>query len=195
MPIPAGEVWDAVRAAVAGHSVRRIAAGNRPRAAVLLPLLPFVSGPALLFTVRSHEVEHHKGEISFPGGAADPADGHPCRTALRELQEEVGVHPDHVELLGELSHQVTRSEFHVTPFVGILDRAPYPYRPSATEVAALLEVPLGHLLDPANREQREVLQEGQRRRVCIYHWRRYRIHGATAAILGTFLDAVTTQLK
>ena len=119
-------------------------------AAVLIALVPHEEGPCVIFQVRSYDVEHHKGEISFPGGAVDPEDPDLRHTALRESQEELGIDPGHVEVLGEMSHYVTHTGFHVTPYVGVLDRAPYPYVTSEIEVAEVLDVPLAHLLDSAN---------------------------------------------
>ena len=141
-----------------------------------------------MLTVRSHEVEHHKGEISFPGGALDSIDEHPMAAALREADEEVGLRPEHVEVLAEQSHYRTMSDFHVTPYVGLIDRAPYPFRPLAIEVGEIITPSLSHLLDPANIafEQRE--RDGQTFHMREYWYQGHRIFGATATMLGRFLD-------
>ncbi len=182
-----------VRQAVASHDLQTLPADiGRWRAAVLIALLPY-DDPQVVLTVRSHQVEHHKGEISFPGGALDSVDEHPMAAALREADEEVGIRAEHVEVLGEQSHYRTMSDFHVTPYVGLLDRAPYPFRPLAIEVGEIITPTLSHLLDPANIafERRE--RDGQ-----VFHMREYwyeghRIFGATATMLGRFLDDLSRR--
>ncbi len=177
-----------VRQAASSHNLQTLPPElGRWRAAVLIALLPY-DDPAVVLTVRSQQVEHHKGEISFPGGALDSLDEHPMAAALREADEEVGLRAEHVDVLGEQSHYRTMSDFHVTPYVGIIDRAPYPFRPLEIEVGEIITPSLAHLLDPTNItfEQRE--REGE-----IFHMREYwyeghRIFGATATMLGRFLD-------
>ncbi len=177
-----------VRQAAGVHVIQKLPADiGRWRAAVLIALLPY-DDPEVVLTVRSQQVEHHKGEISFPGGALDSIDEHPMAAALREADEEVGLRAEHVEVLGEQSHYRTLSDFHVTPYIGLIDRAPYPFRPLEIEVGEIITPSLSHLLDPANIafEQRE--REGE-----VFHMREYwyeghRIFGATATMLGRFLD-------
>lgn len=177
-----------IRQAAASHDVRTLPADiGRWRAAVLIALLPY-DDPEVILTVRSQQVEHHKGEISFPGGALDSLDEHPMAAALREADEEVGLRAEHVEVLGEQSHYRTLSDFHVTPYVGIIDRAPYPFRPLEIEVGEIITPSLSHLLDPANItfERRE--REGEIFHMREYWYEEHRIFGATATMLGRFLD-------
>ncbi len=177
-----------VRSAAAGHDIQTLPEDiGRWRAAVLIALLPY-DDPEVVLTVRSHEVEHHKGEISFPGGALDSADEHPMAAALREADEEVGLRAEHVDVLGEQSHYRTMSDFHVTPYVGLIDRAPYPFRPLAIEVGEIITPSLSQLLDPSNVAFERRTRDGQ-----VFHMREYwyeghRIFGATATMLGRFLD-------
>lgn len=177
-----------VRQAATRHDIQTLPADiGRWRAAVLIALLPY-DDPEVVLTVRSHEVEHHKGEISFPGGALDTADEHPMAAALREADEEVGIRAEHVEVLGEQSHYRTMSHFHVTPYVGLIDRAPYPFRPLAIEVGEIITPSLSHLLDSSNITFEKRERDGQ-----VFHMREYwyeghRIFGATATMLGRFLD-------
>ncbi len=161
-------------------------------AAVLLLLYERDDGIHLLFQERSHQVEHHKGQISFPGGARDEGDEDAAFTALRETHEEVGVLPTDVDLLGELDEIWTISDFRVRPFVGWLREWPYPFRFAPREVASLLEVPLDHLADPATLvdDVREI--DGRRVVLPAYHWGEHRIWGATARILTNFLDVYRT---
>lgn len=123
---------------------------DKTRAAVLVPLLPVDGAPHLLFTRRAHHLPHHRGEVSFPGGRLHPEDGTDlARTALRESQEEIGLDPADVTVLGALDDVETRaSRFVITPFVGVV---PYPYewRPSPDEVDAIFTVPLAVLSAPA----------------------------------------------
>lgn len=187
-------LWSAIEAAVNGHEVRTLQADGRAPVAVLILLVPHASGPHVVFTVRSQEVEHHKGEISFPGGMQDAGDRDLCATALRESHEEVGTPPSDVEVLGELSHYVTRTGFHITPFVGRLSHAPYAYTPSAVEVAEVLEVPLTHLLAAQHWEQRAIVREGRTIEMRSYRWHDHLIYGATAMMLRMFLSDVAAEL-
>lgn len=116
--------------------------------AVLAPLFFRDGEPHLLFTKRTYEVEHYKGHISFPGGAYHEAeDGSLLLTALRETEEEIGLKPEHVEVLGELDSLISVTHgYFIVPFVGVFPH-PYPFQTSSIEVAELIEVPLAHLMD------------------------------------------------
>ncbi len=159
------------------------------RAAVLLPLYDVGDEIHVLFTRRSELVEHHKGQISFPGGAYDASDPDLKFTAVRETWEEIGVDPDHIDVIGQLDEMITISNFLVRPFVGrILRPAPYPFVHSEVEVAEIIEVPLAHLQDEANVVSE--LRTYQGREVMAYSFRfgDHLIWGATARILKQFLD-------
>ena len=158
---------------------RVISPSERPPAAVLVSL--YGPGPdyLLLYTVRTHKVEHHKGEISFPGGVHDPGDSSLTHTALRESLEEIGVMSEHVEVLGLLDDTVTRSNFVVTPVVGRVEGHPYAFRLHEEEVEELLEVPLSHLADPANHVPHPLDPTG-RRGYPAYKFGDHIIFGATA---------------
>lgn len=160
-------------------------------AAVLVPLFSRQGQMNVLLTKRSQLVEHHKGEISFPGGKLDDSDPNLLSCALRETSEEIGVHPSDVEILGELDDFYTvATSFLVVPFVGII---PYPYdfQTSPREIDELLRIPLDVFLDPHRR--RETIMEVNRRPVTIvsYLWENQVIWGATARILSHFADIVT----
>ncbi len=171
-----------------GRTDRREA---KPAAALLL-LYEREDGLHVLFQERSHQVEHHKGEISFPGGARDETDSSAAFTALRETHEEVGVAPEDVDLLGELDEIWTRSDFRLRTFVGWLCEWPYTFEFEPLEVASLLEVPLAHIADPATLvdDVREI--DGRRVVLPSYYWGEHRIWGATARILTNFLDVYRT---
>lgn len=160
-----------------------------PRAAVLIPLFEKDGSCHILFTVRSHQVKHHKGQISFPGGVFDDEDEDLKRTALREVFEEIGVKERDVQVLGALDDIVTSSEFVVTPFVGVI---PYPYsfRLSMDEIAELIEVPLASLLDLTSFAEREITDNDLKRVVESYQHGQHIIWGATARILKQFLGVI-----
>lgn len=160
------------------------------RAAVLVPLYDTDEGPFVLFTRRTDTVEHHKGQISFPGGAADPADPDVLTTALRETEEELGIPPTDVKVLGTLDDVPTVvSGFVITPFVGIIPH-PYPLRVSPVEIAEVLFVPVSVFRDPAKMRVEERDREGERIKVYFYYHGRHEIWGATARIMKSFIDAV-----
>jgi 8-oxo-dGTP pyrophosphatase MutT (NUDIX family) len=157
-------------------------------AAVLLLLYHLAGTEHILLTVRSNDVEHHKGQISFPGGAVHAADADLEATALRETYEEVGLDPDNIEVLGRLDDMVTNSHFRVTPVVGVLHGGPHEFIPSPAEVAEVLEVPLRHLLKPQNCAVDRQEQPGETARHPTYEFQGHRIWGATARILADFLQ-------
>src|SRR4030042_6577320 len=161
-----------------------------PHAAVLVPLFEKNGDCHLLFTKRTDQVKHHKGEISFPGGVFDQEDTDLERTALREAFEEIGLNEKDVQILGVLDDIVTVTKFIVTPFVGIFSY-PYPFKLSPIEIDELIEVPLSSLLDEDNFSQREILREDQQEVVEAFQYEEHVIWGATARILKQFLDLIS----
>jgi 8-oxo-dGTP pyrophosphatase MutT (NUDIX family) len=157
-------------------------------AGVLLLLYEKAGDLYIVLTRRTEDVEHHKGETSFPGGAFDPDDGDMLTTALRETEEEIGVRAEDVEVLGQLDDIVTISGFLVSPFVGVLRRWPYPFAANADEVAELVEVPLHHLMDERNLEQGARLLGDRWWPILSYRYGDHRIWGATARIFKGFFD-------
>lgn len=102
--------------------------------------------------VSHNQRDVHKGQISFPGGRFDEGDGSFSYTALREAQEEVGVDPRDITLLGELTDiYIPVSNFHVHPHVGFMEYTPV-WQPQESEVAGILEIPFEHFLDPGHRK-------------------------------------------
>ncbi len=159
-------------------------------AAVLVPLFTKNGQRHVLLTKRSDFVEHHRGEISFPGGKLDLADADYLTCALRETAEEVGVNPEHVNVVGELDDFYTvATGFLVVPFVGVI---PYPYefRPSAREIAGLLAVPLEIFFDPDRRTEETWIVNEEPIEVVSYRWQGHNIWGATARILKHFTELV-----
>lgn len=157
-------------------------------AAVLAPLYLRAGQPHLLFTRRAETLSAHKGEISFPGGSHDPADGPLENTALREAQEEIGLDPARVEVLGLLPPVWTVvSNFTILPFVGLLPQGPGELRLNSDEVAALIEAPIAQLANPAIFHTEEWQRGGQKRTVYFYDYGSQRIWGATGRMLFDFL--------
>ena len=151
-------------------------------AAVLVPVVGHSSGLTVIFTQRTVHLKAHSGQVSFPGGRAEPEDPTPEFTALREAQEEIGVAMDRVEVVGRLPEYLTRTGFRVTPVVGLL-APPLSLAPDPREVAEVFEVPLSFLLDPRNhrRETREV--QGRQVGYYVMQYGSRRIWGATAGML------------
>lgn len=179
------------RAALRAHQPRIVEPGAFIPAAVLLLLTHVAGEDRVVLTVRSNTVEHHKGQISFPGGAVHAADKDLETTALRETWEEIGVRPEDIEVIGRLNDRSTISNFMVTPFVGVMTRPPYEYLPSPHEVAEIVEPPIAHLLARANFEWDERETQGRVQRTPVYRFEGHRIWGATARILYEFFDIVT----
>lgn len=159
-------------------------------AAVLLPIYERDDEYYILFTKRTEKVEHHKGQISFPGGVCHEGDRDLRDTALRETFEEIGVRPEDVEILGELDKMGTAtSNFLITPFVGII---PYPYEftISRDEIEELVEVPISALLDEKNYHEELGVYQGIPYLGSFFDYKGKMIWGATARILKQFLDLV-----
>ena len=163
-------------------------------AAVLVLLYPKDGDYCVLLNKRSEIVEHHKGEISFPGGARDPEDRDFLDTALREAEEEMGITPADVVVLGRLDDVVTRSGFGVRVYVGAIPY-PYPFKPSALEIAEVLEVPLPSLYAPANVRWETRWTGTELATVYSYAYQEHVVFGATAKILQQFLELAEDALK
>ncbi len=158
-------------------------------AAVMLLLYPKDGEYCILLNKRSQEVEHHKGEISFPGGVRDPEDRDFLDTALRETEEEMGISRDDVTVLGQLDDVVTRTNFGVRVFIGTI---PYPYafKPSAAEIAEVIEAPISALMNPDNLRYETRVVDGKLSTAHSYAYQEHLVFGATAKILQQFLEIV-----
>lgn len=163
-------------------------------AAVLLILYTKDGEYCVLLNKRSEEVEYHKGEISFPGGARDPEDKDFLDTALRETEEEMGIDRKDVMILGELDEVATRSRFQVKVFVGTIEY-PYNFKPSAVEIAEVLEVPIPSLNDPSNWRIETRLEDGIPVSTRSYAYKKHIIFGVTARILQQFLEVLADGLE
>lgn len=153
-------------------------------ASVLIPIVARDQGMTLLLTQRTAHLNDHAGQVSLPGGRLDEADASPIETALRETEEEVGLHRRHVEVLGTLPDYFTGTGFRVTPVVSLV-RPPFDLRADPFEVAEIFEVPLAFLMDGANHQRRTIeLPNGAGRRTFYaMPYERFFIWGATASML------------
>ena len=150
-------------------------------AAVLIPIIDRPT-PTVLFTRRTDTLRRHAGQVAFPGGRVDPEDDGAIAAALREAHEEVALPPEEVRVIGTTDPYETGTGFHITPVVGLVT-PDLPLVPAEAEVAAVFEVPLAHLLDPANHQLREGNWQGQRRSYYAIDWETHHIWGATAGIV------------
>lgn len=183
---------DLVREVIEGYEPQRMEGDSLVPAAVMVLLYERDGEEHLLFQVRTQHVEHHKGEISLPGGAMDPEDDTLLVTALRETEEEIGVATSHVEIYGQLDDTPTRSNFVMTPFVGAITApSPYPFSFAEIEVDELLEVPLGRLLSG---EALEWTEPRPGMRMPAFRHDEHLIFGATARVIHGFLGLVAPVL-
>jgi len=189
----AADEWlERTRQALADYIPRRLETSDATAAAILLLVYDRDGEAHVLFTERTNQVEHHKGQISFPGGACDEGDDCLETTALRETSEEIGVRPEDVEIVGQLDEMLTISNFRVTPYVGILTtNSEYPFVINEHEVAQVVQVPLPHLMDERNMELEVREYKGKQVLVPAYTFEGHRIWGATARMLRQFLELLT----
>jgi 8-oxo-dGTP pyrophosphatase MutT (NUDIX family) len=151
-------------------------------AAVLIPVIAQAQGLTVLFTQRTQHLKSHSGQVSFPGGRAEPGDASAEFTALREAQEEIGLALERVEILGRLPEYHTRTGFRVTPVIGLI-QPPLELMPDPREVESVFEVPLSFLLDPANRQRRTRELQGRSVGFYVFEYQGHMIWGATAGML------------
>ena len=159
-------------------------------AAVLIPLVERADGLWVLLTRRTAHLDHHAGQISFPGGRMEADDADAVATALRETKEEIGLDASRIDILGQLEGYVTITNFAVTPVVGLV-HPPFELRPDPFEVDEVFEVPFSFVLDPAN-HQRHFREgpDGQKRYFYALPYGPYYIWGATAAMLVNLAEAL-----
>ena len=157
-------------------------------AAVLIPLLRQDDEWHLLFTRRTDKVESHKGQVSFPGGACDEGETTPEETALREANEEIGIDPQKVRVLGKIMNMITITSFRVTPVVGIIEW-PTVLHVGKDEVERVFTIPLNWLAEKNNRW--EFSMPGRNRSLIVYHpYDGELLWGATARMTVDFLKVL-----
>lgn len=163
--------------------------GDQPRAeAGVICLLTDEQSPEVILTVRGGTLSTHAGEVAFPGGKRDPEDEDLRATALREAQEEVGVAPHQIQVLGKLSQLVSKHQLAVTPYVGVV--APdLELKPNPGEIDTIFRTPLEFLLNLDNAKMdRFKMVDGRTRYVPSWHYQGYEIWGLTAWVLAELLN-------
>ncbi|MCQ8896895.1 CoA pyrophosphatase [Limnobacter humi] len=168
-------------------------------AAVLVPIVLRERGLHVLLTQRTAHLNDHAGQISFPGGRSEPEDGHPIETALRETEEEVGLHRQHIEVLGTMPVYQTATNFLVTPVVALV-QPEFELTLDSFEVAEVFEVPLDFLMNPANHQTRSLQTPMGPRTFYAMPYpapdnsREYFIWGATAAMIRNLYNFLSAGL-
>lgn len=161
---------------------------SRP-AAVLIPLFFKNSKVHVLFTKRTSKVATHKGQISFPGGSRDDTDPDLEYTALRETEEEVGIHTNDINVLGKTDIFLTNSDFLVTPYAGYFNY-PYNFNINTDEIERLIEIPLEHFLQDDIFRIQKLERDGIKWNIHYYNYNGDVIWGVTGFLLSNFLSII-----
>lgn len=166
--------------------------GRKLRPAAVLVTVSLASGsPKVILTKRSSALKHHPGQIAFPGGKQDDTDADIVATALRETHEEIGLPGDLVQIVGRLPEHETITGFRVTPVVALVEQK-FDVVPEPGEVEEVFQVPLAHLMDPANFLIESRIWRGVRRYYFVVPYGPYYIWGATARILRGLAERMTS---
>ncbi len=164
-------------------------------AAVLISFALWKGEWQLVFTRRTDTVEHHKGQVSFPGGGCETGESTPEATALREAREEIGLAPEDVRLLGRMNDIITITNYRVTPIVGVIPW-PYMFTPEPAEVGRVFSIPLLWLADRANWEEKPITREGFSRPFPVIRYHSYAgeiLWGVTARITQDLLKTIMEE--
>ena len=154
-------------------------------AAVLIGLVARAGGPTVLLTKRTDHLKDHAGQICFPGGRIEPEDASVEAAALREAEEEIGLHPTKVDVIRRLSPYDTTTGFRIHPVVGWIE-PPFETKLDDFEVAEVFELPLAFILDPKNHQRQSHMRGDQRRSYYVLPYEGRFIWGATAGMLVNF---------
>jgi len=197
MPLSLDDIQDALALAPLGdrsdfdldpeHRARALGIHARRPAAVLCGLRPQGEGYSVVLTLRAKHLKRHAGQVAFPGGRIDDDDPSPEAAALREAEEEIGLDPGRVEIIGALDTYLTSTGYQVTPFVARIE-PDWRARPDPSEVDTVFEPPLDFLMDPKNRQRHHREVQGRRRYYYAMPWQGHYIWGATAGMLKGLSD-------
>lgn len=149
---------------------------------MLIPIVEHLHGLTVLLTQRSAELRRHAGQISFPGGRIEPGDAGPLEAALRETEEEIGLPREHVTFAGYLEPHLVLSGYWITPVIGFVQPG-FTLKLDQREVHSTFEVPLTHILDPANHQVRQRTLGDTTFQVYDIPYGEHNIWGATAGML------------
>jgi len=181
-------VQDLLIERLSNYAPRQLAL-DYPEAGILVPITDNTGNPEMIFTLRSANLNTHRGQVAYPGGKRDPEDPSLAATALRETHEEIGLPPDQVRLIAPLSQVVSLHGLVVTPYVGIVP-GDHPLQPNPDEIESVFRVPISFFLED-RRERTDTLSfQDNSIYVPCYRWERYQIWGLSAVVLVDFLNAV-----
>lgn len=155
-------------------------------AAVLVPIQEIAGEHYLTLIERAATLRSHGGEMAFPGGNVAAEDKDSLAAALREFQEEIGIDPKNVQIIGQLDQVTVGSCYIVTPFVGIV-RSPFTVNPNKQEVNSVISIPVSALLEP-DCFAAELKADGRARIIYHFRYKALDIWGATARILKQLLE-------
>jgi 8-oxo-dGTP pyrophosphatase MutT (NUDIX family) len=179
---------DEIRSSLAHLDRRNVTSGFSLDAAVLIPIFQPDSEPHFLLTLRTEEVQTHKGQISFPGGMRE-GDENLEETALRETFEEVGIDCSRIEILGRFHDYLSSTGYRVTPFAGFIEE-PFTTTLQSREVAEVLMVPFRIFTDPGRLRVERRLHLGKMIDVFFFSYGAYEIWGLTARIIRDLLEII-----
>ena len=168
-----------------------------PEAAVLVPIIEKDNNPSVVLTKRSNQLRKHSGQIAFPGGKVDEEDENVYSTALRETEEEIGIHQESILVHGLLDDFATPYFSSVTPVLGTIKNREYII--SESEIEEIIEVPLNELMDPKIYHSELWQRNGITHTIHFYLWhdsvkhKTYNIWGATAGVLYKVLNIIDSQ--
>jgi 8-oxo-dGTP pyrophosphatase MutT (NUDIX family) len=160
-------------------------------AAVLIPVVDRPDMPTVLLTQRTMKLRTHSGQIAFPGGRIDPEDHDAETAAMRECEEETGIGPEHVEIVGRLPEYMAGSGFRIAPILSVLEPG-FTLKPNPHEVDAVFEVPLAFLMDEANHAQGSRIVGGHMRHYFEMPYEDWHIWGVTAGIIRVMYERLYT---
>lgn len=178
-----------IREALASAEPVRLDDAPFRHAAVMMLLSLSGAVPEILYTVRSENLPTHKGQIAFPGGKIDPGDASPLEAALRETEEEVGIPPSAIEVVGGLDDVLTLQQFRITPFVGLLHE-PVPLTVNQEEIAQVFFAPYPEIASPASWRTEMRTWQGTNFEAPYCGFKNHKIWGVTARMTANFLRHV-----
>ncbi len=182
---------DRIRQVISGYAPTEIPLEGLRDSAVMVLLHERDGAEHVIFQVRSRSLALHSGEIGFPGGTRHAQDGTLLDTALREVEEEIGVPRDHVEVFGQLDDALTfSSSYRIRPYAGALSLGPREFALDASEVHELLSIPLDFLRSSEARGWYPVDRGGVTEATPAFIYGEYVIWGATARMLERFLALI-----
>lgn len=182
-------LWQRIAQALKPQASELERKGQYPRQAAVMVLLTDEPEPEMIFTLRAKHLNHHAGEVCFPGGMWEPQDDSLLTTALRETHEEIGLHPSLVDVIGALPAHETRSGTRVRPFVGRVPASTKFYL-NHHELQLLFKVPVEAFSQGLQVRTDIFDRGGNRLRIPAYVYQGYEIWGFTAAVTAELLPAL-----